>query len=80
MKLLKNMETQVATTRNLKKTNKEGRIQKKDGNILIEMKNYKMNELTALQNKYAKVDVELSVDDEKILWSYNYDQYEHYVV
>ena len=36
MKLLKNMETQVATTRNLRKTNKERRIQKKDGNIPLQ--------------------------------------------
>ena len=55
----------VSRSRILRKTNKEGKIHKKDGNIPIEMKKYKMNELTALQGKYAKVDVELSLDEEK---------------
>ena len=55
----------VSRTRQLRKTNKDGKIHKKDGNIPIEMKKYKVNELSALRGKYAKVDVELSLDEEK---------------
>ena len=55
MRMINNDVLPVSRTRNLRKTNKEGKIHKKDGNIPIEMKKYKVNELTALQGNYAKI-------------------------
>ena len=53
---------------NMKKT-KNGKIQKKNSEtftgIPIEKKNYKINQLSALEGKFKKIDTELCVDDEK---------------
>ena len=65
MKMIRNGETPATSSRKLRKTNREGKVHKKDENIPIEMKKYKINELTALQGKYDKIDVELSLDEEK---------------
>ena len=67
--MTKTIQTQrVESAVNMKKT-REGRIQKKNdestNGIPIEKKNYKINELSAIQGKLKKVDVELTVEEEK---------------
>ena len=62
MKMIKNIEN-AASDRNLRRINKDGKVNKKDGKIPIEMKKYRITELSALQKKFAKVEVELSFDD-----------------
>ena len=62
--MIQNSENPIAS-RNLRKVNKEGKIKKKEEKIPVEIKKYKINELDALRKKFAKIDVELSVEEEK---------------
>ena len=54
--MIRNTETSKSSHYKLRKVNRDGRIRKNDG---------KVSELSTLKKKYAKVDVELCLDEEK---------------
>ena len=65
MRMMRSIENKSARSKALRNIDTDGRIQKRQHPVNIEMKKYKISEISALKKKYAKVDVELSLDDEK---------------
>ena len=59
------MQKKTETNEILRKM-KEGRVQKNDcSDIPIEMKTYKLSQLSALEGRFKKISVNLSIDEEK---------------